>query len=77
MSNNQGRGQPDNSILYPLIAIIVGLLGNIVNFLTNMQALYSTVGFFASTLLIGVGVVGIFVRQCLGMDEYDWSGVSL
>lgn len=60
MSNNRG---PDQSILYPLIAIIVGLLGNIVNFLTDVQALYSTVGFFAFTLLIGVGVIGVFVRQ--------------
>ncbi|MEM6282357.1 MAG: hypothetical protein AAF787_09210 [Chloroflexota bacterium] len=56
------NGKSGNSIFYPLL-IIAGIIGSIVNFMASWQALVSALGIFFSTLVIGVGVIGVFVNQ--------------
>jgi hypothetical protein len=50
------------NIYYPLM-ILVGIAGNILSAFSQLQAIYSTLGIFVSTLLIGVGIIGFFVNQ--------------
>jgi hypothetical protein len=62
MSEEQTDTSKSRNIYYPLM-IVIGIAGNILSAFSQLQAIYSTLGIFVSTLLIGVGIIGFFVNQ--------------
>jgi hypothetical protein len=62
MAEEQSDSSQSRNIFYPIL-IVVGIAGNILSAFSQLQAIYSTLGIFVSTLLIGVGVIGFLVNQ--------------
>lgn len=62
MNQDADKSQQKASLFY-IILILVGLIGNVANFLSNWQTVISTLGVFISSISVGIGIIGIFVSQ--------------